>query len=96
MCVLVIQVNAFACRAYFHSGSHCTHILFRTAAPLLFTHADVFGITTKDTLLGINLFKVMCLTVVATAGVLLKVFKPQRSITMVQCCIAGSGYYMET
>lgn len=79
MCVLVIQVNAFACGAYFHSGSHCTHILLRTAVPLLFTHADVFGITTA-TLLRINLLRVMCHTVV----VLIKAFEPRL-------CMSHSG-----
>lgn len=82
MCVLVIQVNTFACGAYFHSGSHCTHILFRTAVPLLFTHADVSGITTA-TVLGINLFRVMCHTVVTIVGVLLKELAPQLCIPLV-------------
>lgn len=86
MCVLVIQVNAFACGAYFHSGSHCTHILLRTAVPLLFTHADVFGIT-RATLLRINLLRVMCHTVV----VLIKVFEPWLCIPSVQCHTAGSN-----
>lgn len=63
MGVLVIQVNAFACGAYFHSGSHCAHILFRTAAPLLFTHADVLSATTA-TQPWIKLQRVMCQIVV--------------------------------
>lgn len=42
MHVLVIQVNAFACGAHFHSGSHCTHGPFPNCWAILFTHADVF------------------------------------------------------